>query len=88
MPSKTTVDLLAAAAKPDFLDGTQACRGEDPEIFYPERAVEGEPAIRICRRCRLAEPCLLWALRTGQSFGIWGATTPRQRNKLQKGRRR
>lgn len=88
MPYSTTVDLATAAASPDFLDGRQACAGQDPEIFYPAFASDNEKALRICRRCELAEPCLVWALRTRQAFGIWGATTPRQRNKLQKGRTR
>lgn len=87
MASIATVDLLIARSYPDFLDGRQACAKTDPEIFYPVRAGNSNPAMKVCRRCELAEPCLIWALKTRQEFGIWGATTPRQRHKLRKGPR-
>ncbi|WP_313880465.1 WhiB family transcriptional regulator [Mycobacteroides abscessus] len=36
-------------------------------------------AKQICRRCPVREPCSSYAIAAGESFGVWGATTPRER---------
>ncbi|GGL05770.1 transcriptional regulator WhiB [Sphaerisporangium melleum] len=61
-----------------------ACRGEDPELFFPISAkgpghVQHERAKAVCRRCPVQNPCLDYALRTGQEHGIWGGTDPDER---------
>ena len=65
-----------------------ACRGEDPELFFPV-TVAG-PALAqvfaakaICFRCAVRAACLSYALATGQS-GIWGGTTQEERNCLRR----
>ncbi|WP_370081418.1 WhiB family transcriptional regulator [Streptacidiphilus sp. MAP12-16] len=64
-----------------------ACRGEDPEIFFPE--VERGPGARelarakaVCGGCPVALPCLEWALSTGQRTGVWGGTSESERRTL------
>lgn len=66
-----------------------ACRDEDPELFFPigttgpaER--QSELAKRVCRRCPVVDPCLQFALRTGQNYGVWGGTTPEERRALRR----
>ncbi len=60
-----------------------ACRGEDPELFFPV-AVAG-PALAqvfaakaVCFRCAVRAACLSYALATGQA-GIWGGATQEER---------
>ena len=73
-------DTRKAKAHPDFRDGTEACTNVDnPEIFFPLRMTKAGPAKRVCRSCPHTTACLEFALATDQRFGIWGATTPRER---------
>jgi WhiB family transcriptional regulator, redox-sensing transcriptional regulator len=60
-----------------------ACRGTDPELFFPislrGRAVEQiNYAKVVCRRCAVSGSCLSYALRT-MPDGIWGGTTSEER---------
>lgn len=67
-----------------------ACRGEDPELFFPVGS--SEPAAlaqiagakAICARCPVREACLRFALYTGQDYGIWGGLTEDERRRLQR----
>jgi WhiB family redox-sensing transcriptional regulator len=60
-----------------------ACRGTDPELFFPislrGRAVEQiNYAKTVCHRCAVSRSCLSYALRT-MPDGIWGGTTSEER---------
>jgi len=62
-----------------------ACRGEDPDLFYPEPgdASLRIPALRVCARCSVRETCLRVALDTGDvEFGIRGGMAARTRKRL------
>ncbi len=63
--------------------GGPACRGEDPELFFPDNDTlsAAEPARIICRRCpkKIFSSCLEDAL-THAVEGIWGATTETDRD--------
>jgi WhiB family redox-sensing transcriptional regulator len=66
-----------------------ACRGVDPELFYPVSAagpavVQVEEAKAVCARCLVRSDCLTWALRVGEPDGIWGGTTPDERRYLRR----
>jgi WhiB family redox-sensing transcriptional regulator len=69
------------------------CRSEDPELFFP---VGSGPAAQataarakaVCRRCPVAEPCLDWALATGQDAGVWGGLDEDERRRLRRRQRR
>ncbi|GAA2110003.1 WhiB family transcriptional regulator [Actinomadura alba] len=66
-----------------------ACRGSDPEIFYPVGfagpALQQEAAAKsICAGCVVRSDCLTWALRAGEPAGIWGGTTPEERRLLRR----
>jgi len=60
-----------------------ACRGEDPEIFFPIAAqgpalAQASAAKAVCRRCAVSAACLSFGLETSQE-GIWGGTTREER---------
>jgi len=65
---------------PDF-DGTQACVDLDTNIFFPDsedrKAVQA--AKDICNSCNQLEKCFTYAVWEPSLEGVWGATTPRQR---------
>ncbi|WP_082949361.1 WhiB family transcriptional regulator [Mycolicibacterium celeriflavum] len=65
------------------------CRGLPTEIFFASdaergqrRAVREERAKEVCRRCPVQRDCLRYALTHVEPWGIWGATTPRERQRL------
>jgi WhiB family redox-sensing transcriptional regulator len=65
------------------------CRDEDPELFFPigttgPGLVQVEQAKAVCRRCPVVEPCLDWALRSGQDSGIWGGLAEDERRALKR----
>ena len=60
-----------------------ACRDIDPELFFPLGTsgaclIQIEAAKQICRTCPVREPCLRWALDSGDA-GVWGGTTEDER---------
>jgi WhiB family transcriptional regulator, redox-sensing transcriptional regulator len=64
-----------------------ACVGEDPELFFPVGT--SGPALRdvaeaklVCARCPVMDDCLDWALRTGQTSGVWGGTCEEERDAM------
>jgi WhiB family transcriptional regulator, redox-sensing transcriptional regulator len=64
-----------------------ACRGVDPELFYPVSVAgpaleQVDRAKEVCARCSVTADCLAWALRAGEPAGIWGGTTPEERRYL------
>jgi len=65
-----------------------ACRGVDPDIFYPVSDEDAEDAKAICRSCAAQEACLDWALRTREKDGVWGGATERERRRIIRQRRR
>lgn len=60
------------------------CVGEDPELFFPlvetDRATARARA--VCRRCPVLLACRDWAVRHGETDGVWGDTTASQRRAI------
>jgi WhiB family redox-sensing transcriptional regulator len=65
-----------------------ACRGADPDIFYPVSDEEAEDAKAICALCPVQRACLEWALNNRESDGVWGGATERERRRIIRRRRR
>lgn len=74
-----------------------ACRGSDPELFFPVGASgvaldEIEAAKALCGSCVVKAECLQFALERNQEAGIWGGTSEDERRRLRRawvaGRRR
>lgn len=64
-----------------------ACRGKDPDLFFPEAPPNTDAGKRqvaearaVCRACPVTAACLRFALDTRQSNGIWAGTTEGERN--------
>ena len=62
-----------------------ACRGCDPDLFYPERGATVTAAKAICAACPVRGECLDYALEVGEHHGIWGGTSERQRKRIRLG---
>jgi WhiB family transcriptional regulator, redox-sensing transcriptional regulator len=66
-----------------------ACLSADPDLFYPissnglARSQVAE-ARAVCERCAVRRQCLEFALRTGETHGIWGGTTPEERRRARR----
>jgi WhiB family transcriptional regulator, redox-sensing transcriptional regulator len=69
------------------------CKDEDPELFFPigttgPAAEQIERARAVCMQCPVREPCLEWALATGQDAGVWGGTSEDERRAMRRSGRR
>lgn len=77
--------LLRAVDEQQF-DGTWrtrgACQAVDPETFFPAPSEPADIAVSLCRTCDVQGACLAWALEAGDTHGVWGATTPRERRAM------
>lgn len=65
-----------------------ACRGVDPDVFYPISDDEAEEAKSICRICPVRESCLEYALANRERDGVWGGATERERRRMIRQRRK
>jgi WhiB family transcriptional regulator, redox-sensing transcriptional regulator len=65
-----------------------ACRGLDPEIFYPASDEEADSAKAVCALCSVEESCLEFALSAREREGVWGGATERERRRIIRQRRR
>ncbi len=65
-----------------------ACRGIDPDVFYPVSDEEADEAKSICDLCAVRESCLEHALASREREGIWGGTTELERRRIHRQRRK
>jgi WhiB family redox-sensing transcriptional regulator len=86
-PSKSFLRLVMDEENP------APCTKEDPELFHPVSYQGGndlqiKQAKAVCKVCpittRLA--CLEYAMETGDQYGIFGATTPLERDDIRRKR--
>ena len=66
-----------------------ACMRADPELFFPisatGRALEQiAKAKAICAGCRVRQECLDFAHKHDVAHGIWGGTTPEDRQQARR----
>jgi WhiB family transcriptional regulator, redox-sensing transcriptional regulator len=59
-----------------------ACRGLDPEIFFPERGDDLRPARDVCRGCTVQVQCLEYSVKWHEKHGVWGGTSERERRRI------
>lgn len=59
-----------------------ACLGMPDVVFFPDQGVSASMARSVCATCRVADECLMWAVRTGQEHGVFGGKTARERTVL------
>ncbi|HXY44652.1 MAG TPA: WhiB family transcriptional regulator [Acidimicrobiales bacterium] len=65
-----------------------ACRGLDPDIFYPVSDEDAWEAKAVCDACPVRQPCLEHALAGREREGVWGGLTERERRRVLRQRRR
>ena len=63
-----------------------ACKGVRPSLFYPENEGEERKAKAVCGLCEVREPCLEFAISSGEPEGVWGGLNSRQRRRLSRTR--
>ncbi|MFF3775755.1 WhiB family transcriptional regulator [Streptomyces sp. NPDC002232] len=66
-----------------------ACADVDPELFFPTgdngpTLLQEQEAKAVCRRCPLQAPCLQGALDRGETAGVWGGMSERERRSLKR----
>jgi WhiB family redox-sensing transcriptional regulator len=62
-----------------------ACRNTVTARYDPffDETEEGEQAaIAVCRTCRVQGECLVYAVRSGQSYGVWGGRPQQELRRL------
>ena len=59
-----------------------ACRGMDPEIFFPERGEGNTAAKAVCDRCPVRLECLALAVSSAEAYGVWGGLSVQARERL------
>ncbi|GAA2515562.1 hypothetical protein GCM10010201_09950 [Pilimelia columellifera subsp. columellifera] len=59
-----------------------ACRQTDPDLFFPAPNEPATAALAVCGACPVQGACLAWALDVGDTHGVWGGTTPRDRRAM------
>lgn len=63
-----------------------ACRGMDPDLFFPERGESAAEAKAVCAGCSVRAECLAYGIElNGQ--GVWGGTAESNRKRMRVGRR-
>jgi WhiB family redox-sensing transcriptional regulator len=65
-----------------------ACRHIPVERFFPPAEQEADEAKAICAVCDVRQPCLEFAIKEGERFGIWGGLTTQERRSLVAKRRK
>jgi WhiB family redox-sensing transcriptional regulator len=65
-----------------------ACRGLDPEVFYPTSEEDAEEARAVCGQCPVRQLCLEHALASRERDGVWGGMTERERRRIVRQRRK
>lgn len=61
-----------------------ACVGRPGDLWYEDRSRHTDEAVAICRECPVAALCLQWALDTGETWGVWGGKTAKERNGIKR----
>ncbi|MBS69387.1 MAG: transcription factor WhiB [Pseudomonas sp.] len=59
----------------------------DPDGFYPNPgdSKTAAEAKAVCRLCQVRQECLDYAIEHREVHGVWGASTPRERNRMLRG---
>jgi WhiB family redox-sensing transcriptional regulator len=78
---------VIAEDRPEWMDDA-ACRGVDPDVFYPVTTTGVKRAQQYCDGCPVRVDCLMFAINLGEEWGIWGGLTERDRRRIRRGRTR
>jgi WhiB family transcriptional regulator, redox-sensing transcriptional regulator len=77
--------MSTALAPRDWRDRA-ACRDKDPDLFFPlappntdAYAEQAARAMLTCGTCPVRVPCHDFAVSAAEQWGVWGGTTPGER---------
>lgn len=62
-----------------------ACKGMDPDLFFPQRGESAREAKAVCATCPVIDPCREAGM--NERFGVWGSLGERQRIPMRRQRR-
>ena len=82
--------LKTGGTNAPFFDGSQVCAQVDPELFFPENKMDAVQKIKVvrplCESCEFKKPCLEYALKHRDLYGIWGGATEQERQLMRRRR--
>lgn len=61
-----------------------ACRGVEPEVFFPVSEDDAWQAKEICGVCTVKSQCLVFSLANRERYGVWGGVTEKERIDMQR----
>ena len=61
-----------------------ACRGLDPELFFPDRGESTANAKTVCAGCAVTNECLMYAIINVEIVGVWGGKDGKQRRTIRR----
>ena len=84
--------MTATGSVPNWRSAS-ACLSADPDLFFPITAAglaekQITQAKMICAGCQVRQECLEFAMTHDQVYGIWGGTTPEDRQRARRRKRR
>jgi WhiB family redox-sensing transcriptional regulator len=92
--ARSETAVSATLATPGRWAERALCAQADPDAWFPDKSQRGLAAIatRICGHCPVRTPCLDYVLSgadtwAGIATGIWGGTTPQERDRLRRQRK-
>jgi WhiB family transcriptional regulator, redox-sensing transcriptional regulator len=75
--------LIERGVAEDGWRSCAACRGLNPEIWYPDPdRITKLLAVAVCADCPVRQQCLDYAVQRREPLGIWGGKTPYQRSEM------
>ena len=81
--------ILTTPPSPSWAGRARCADLADPDLFFAEHAGLSRTAQRLCATCEVRMDCLRTAMANGESFGVWGGLSVRERRELARaGRRR
>lgn len=73
-------EAVVRIAKPITWEAAAACKGVDPDLFFPAKGTSTLNAPkRVCAECTVRAECLQEALTSHEEFGVWGGLGRRER---------
>jgi WhiB family redox-sensing transcriptional regulator len=82
-PGALELPSLPGALMLPLLPGA-LCKGQDPSPWFPGPGGSMDRAKAVCRACPARVHCLEWAMQADERAGVWGGTSPDERDQLRR----